>query len=190
MNQCNGTIIFSKKKATIDLIEQFVQHINQNSQEMATKNKSIHQGQCRICLYLICTKNGFGNLSPCSLASSYKKFSLLRNGDYFLSAVGTISPPLVPTSSWPWVAGCHGPSLVVISKVPCFISSGSLSSLAVALCSAQIPTLWIAYSAKLLQIPFGGIPLLLTVGKFRPQLIKLTSFKLKLLIRFIMNKTC
>ena len=29
-----------------------------------------------------------------------------------------------------------------------------------------------------------------TVGKFRPQLIELTSFKPKLLIRFIMNKTC
>ena len=28
------------------------------------------------------------------------------------------------------------------------------------------------------------------VGKFRPRLIKLTSFKPKLLIRFIMNKTC
>ena len=28
------------------------------------------------------------------------------------------------------------------------------------------------------------------VGKFRPQLIELTSFKSKLLIRFIMNKTC
>ena len=28
------------------------------------------------------------------------------------------------------------------------------------------------------------------VGKFRPQLIELTSFKPKLLIRFIMNKTC
>ena len=28
------------------------------------------------------------------------------------------------------------------------------------------------------------------VGKFRPQLVELTSFKLKLLIRFIMNKTC
>ena len=27
------------------------------------------------------------------------------------------------------------------------------------------------------------------VGKFRPQLIELTSFKPKLLIRFIMNKT-
>ena len=27
-------------------------------------------------------------------------------------------------------------------------------------------------------------------GKFRPQLIELTSFKPKLLIRFIMNKTC
>ena len=29
-----------------------------------------------------------------------------------------------------------------------------------------------------------------TVGKFRPQLIELTSFKPKLLIRFIINKTC
>ena len=29
-----------------------------------------------------------------------------------------------------------------------------------------------------------------TVGKFRPQLIELTSFNSKLLIRFIMNKTC
>ena len=28
------------------------------------------------------------------------------------------------------------------------------------------------------------------VGKFRPRLIELTSFKPKLLIRFIMNKTC
>ena len=28
------------------------------------------------------------------------------------------------------------------------------------------------------------------IGKFRPQLIELTSFKPKLLIRFIMNKTC
>ena len=28
------------------------------------------------------------------------------------------------------------------------------------------------------------------VGKFRPQLVELTSFKPKLLIRFIMNKTC
>ena len=28
------------------------------------------------------------------------------------------------------------------------------------------------------------------VGKFRPRLIELTSFKLKLLIRFIRNKTC
>ena len=28
------------------------------------------------------------------------------------------------------------------------------------------------------------------VGKFRPRLIELTSFKLKLLIRFIMNKPC
>ena len=28
------------------------------------------------------------------------------------------------------------------------------------------------------------------VGKFRPQLIELTSFKPKLLIRFLMNKTC
>ena len=28
------------------------------------------------------------------------------------------------------------------------------------------------------------------VGKFRPQLIELISFKPKLLIRFIMNKTC
>ena len=28
------------------------------------------------------------------------------------------------------------------------------------------------------------------VGKFRPWLIELTSFKPKLLIRFIMNKTC
>ena len=28
------------------------------------------------------------------------------------------------------------------------------------------------------------------VGKFRPRLIELTSFKLKLLIRFIMNKHC
>ena len=28
------------------------------------------------------------------------------------------------------------------------------------------------------------------VGKFRPQLIELTSFKPKLLIRFIINKTC
>ena len=28
------------------------------------------------------------------------------------------------------------------------------------------------------------------VGKFRPQLIELTSFKSKLLIRFIINKTC
>ena len=28
------------------------------------------------------------------------------------------------------------------------------------------------------------------VGKFGPQLIELTSFKLKLLIRFIVNKTC
>ena len=97
---------------------------------MATKNKSTHQGQRRICLYLICSKNGFGYLSPCS---SYNKTSLLRNGDYFLSAMGTASPPLVPTSSWPWVAGWHGPSLVVIGKVPCFISSGPLSSLAVAL---------------------------------------------------------
>ena len=28
------------------------------------------------------------------------------------------------------------------------------------------------------------------VGKFRPQLKELTSFKFKLLIRFIINKTC
>ena len=28
------------------------------------------------------------------------------------------------------------------------------------------------------------------VGKFRPRLIELTSFKPKLLIRFIMNKPC
>ena len=28
------------------------------------------------------------------------------------------------------------------------------------------------------------------IGKFRPQLIELKSFKPKLLIRFIMNKTC
>ena len=31
---------------------------------------------------------------------------------------------------------------------------------------------------------------LMIVGKFRPQLIELTSFKPKLLIIFIMNKTC
>ena len=29
-----------------------------------------------------------------------------------------------------------------------------------------------------------------SVGKFRPRLLKLTSFKPKLLIRFIMNKPC
>ena len=29
-----------------------------------------------------------------------------------------------------------------------------------------------------------------SVGKFRPRLIELTSFKPKLLIRFIMNTTC
>ena len=29
-----------------------------------------------------------------------------------------------------------------------------------------------------------------SVGKFRPHLIELTSFKPKLLIRFIVNKTC
>ena len=29
-----------------------------------------------------------------------------------------------------------------------------------------------------------------SVGKFRRQLIELTNFKPKLLIRFIMNKTC
>ena len=32
--------------------------------------------------------------------------------------------------------------------------------------------------------------IMLPVGKFRPRLIELTSFKSKLLIRFIMNKTC
>ena len=32
--------------------------------------------------------------------------------------------------------------------------------------------------------------ILVNVGKFRPQLIELTSFKPKLLIRFITNKTC
>ena len=35
--------------------------------------------------------------------------------------------------------------------------------------------------------PLALIPL---VGKFRPQLIKVTSFKPKLLIRSIMNKPC
>ena len=33
-------------------------------------------------------------------------------------------------------------------------------------------------------------PLVQLVGKFRPQLIELTGFKPKLLIRFIMNKSC
>ena len=28
------------------------------------------------------------------------------------------------------------------------------------------------------------------VGKFRPRLIELTNFKSKLLVKFIMNKTC
>ena len=32
--------------------------------------------------------------------------------------------------------------------------------------------------------------IILGVGKFRPRLIELTNFKPKLLIRFIMNKTC
>ena len=32
--------------------------------------------------------------------------------------------------------------------------------------------------------------LMTSIGKFRPRLIELTSFKLKLLVRFIMNKTC
>ena len=32
--------------------------------------------------------------------------------------------------------------------------------------------------------------LIFGVGKFRPRLIELTGFKLKLLIRFIMNKSC
>ena len=39
--------------------------------------------------------------------------------------------------------------------------------------------------------PNQSVPALIPfVGKFRPQLIELTSFKSKLLIRFIMNKTC
>ena len=32
--------------------------------------------------------------------------------------------------------------------------------------------------------------IIVLVGKFRPRLIELISFKLKLLIRFIMNKPC
>ena len=36
----------------------------------------------------------------------------------------------------------------------------------------------------------GNRFLIYFIGKFGPQLIKLTNFKPKLLIRFIMNKTC
>ena len=45
---------------------------------------------------------------------------------------------------------------------------------------------------KLVYLDMGSNSFLgiLTIGKFRPQLIELTSFKPKLLIRFIMNKTC
>ena len=45
---------------------------------------------------------------------------------------------------------------------------------------------------KLVYLDMGSNSFLgiLTVGKFRPQLIELTSFKSKLLIKFIMNKTC
>jgi len=35
-----------------------------------------------------------------------------------------------------------------------------------------------------------GIHFRQIVGKFRPRLIELTSFKPKLLIRYIINKTC
>ena len=39
--------------------------------------------------------------------------------------------------------------------------------------------------------PNQSVPTLIPlIGKYGPQLIELTSFKSKLLIRFIMNKTC
>ena len=45
----------------------------------------------------------------------------------------------------------------------------------------------IIYKAKRLSKETKKI---IYVGKFRPRLIELTSFKSKLLIRFIMNKSC